>query len=107
MKLTRSIASTPKGRRGCIYDMHGSLCQWCEDWYGDYPNGDSTDARGAKTGTQRIVRGGSWYECAVMCRAAAGRLSVQQRNRVLVAVLRNSPWSAIMAEGQLAIEVEF
>ncbi len=53
-----------------LHDMHGNLWQWCEDWYGDYPDGDITDPTGTETGTRRVLRGGSWFDLARGCRAA-------------------------------------
>jgi len=42
-----------------LYDMHGDVCEWCSDWYGDYPSGDATDPHGPDYGTSRVLRGGS------------------------------------------------
>jgi formylglycine-generating enzyme required for sulfatase activity len=53
-----------------LYDMHGNLAQWCEDWYGDYPDTDATDPHGPGTGEQRVLRGGSWDNTALSCRSA-------------------------------------
>jgi formylglycine-generating enzyme required for sulfatase activity len=43
-----------------LYDLHGNVYQWCQDWYGDYPNSEVTDPQGPKTGKGRVVRGGVW-----------------------------------------------
>ncbi len=53
-----------------IYDMHGNVSEWCQDWYGDYPAESVSDPAGSDTGTERVVRGGSWIDDAGSLRAA-------------------------------------
>jgi formylglycine-generating enzyme required for sulfatase activity len=53
-----------------LYDMAGNVFEWCADWIGTYPGGSVTDPQGAPTGTERILRGGSWFNSGQFCRSA-------------------------------------
>ncbi|MDF1845304.1 MAG: SUMF1/EgtB/PvdO family nonheme iron enzyme [Rubripirellula sp.] len=52
-----------------LSDLHGNVWEWCQDWYGDYPDGSVTNPIGA-SGASRVLRGGSWAFTAVDCRSA-------------------------------------
>ncbi len=56
-----------------LYDTHGSLWEWCSDYYDDYwyeksflPN----DPTGPGKGSARVLRGGYYGSTAVECRSA-------------------------------------
>jgi formylglycine-generating enzyme required for sulfatase activity len=53
-----------------LSDMHGNVCQWCADHYGDYPAGRATDPAGPGAGADRVIRGGSWTNHGAVCREA-------------------------------------
>ena len=43
-----------------LYDMHGNVKEWTSDWHGDSYPASSEDPDGALSGTDRVMRGGSW-----------------------------------------------
>lgn len=53
-----------------LYDMQGNVWEMVDGWYGAYPEEAVTDPQGPATGTQRMLRGGSWYFYVRSCRLA-------------------------------------
>ena len=74
----------PVGKRRAnalgLHDMSGNVSEWCFDRYNDNPasndaayeqGGIVTDPQGAASGTNRVLRGGSWYSGAGFCTVGA------------------------------------
>lgn len=67
-----------------IYNVDGNVAEWCWDWYefNYYSNSPQAAPHGPDYGSNRVVRGGFWYETAGGCRTA-------RRNRDLPAEAYN------------------
>jgi len=90
LKRTCAVGSYPANAFG-LYDMHGNVWEWCEDWYADNA-GDATDPKGPDSGIGRVLRGGSWHFFALHARAAyRSRLTPDFRNYFIGFRLARTP----------------
>ena len=68
---SHKVKTKPKANSLGIYDMSGNVFEFCWDWFGSIS--PSTEATGSATGTNRVIRGGSFTswnneECTVSYR---------------------------------------
>jgi formylglycine-generating enzyme required for sulfatase activity len=54
-----------------LYDMHGSVLEWCADWTETYKAEAAIDPQGSAQGALRVARGGCWDLDPVHCRSAS------------------------------------
>ena len=52
-----------------LYDMSGNVWEWCSDWYHDdyFQIAESKNPQGPDYGTEKVVRGGSWFSNETFC----------------------------------------
>lgn len=53
-----------------LFDMHGNVWEWCNDWYGSYSSSGVTNPTGPSAGSYRVLRGGGWSYIAASCGSA-------------------------------------
>ncbi|NQT37191.1 MAG: SUMF1/EgtB/PvdO family nonheme iron enzyme, partial [Planctomycetes bacterium] len=55
-----------------LYDMHGNVREWCQDWHGKdyYEKSPTDDPTGPMSGSYHVSRGGTWLNYPRSCRSA-------------------------------------
>jgi len=61
--------ATKKPNPWGLFDMHGNVWEWCEDWHEDSLSGGN-DPKGPCAGSGRVLRGGYWSSDVSNCRSA-------------------------------------
>src|SRR5262249_9354512 len=78
LKRTAEAGSSGKPNDFGLYDRQGNVAEWCADWYGPYDPKQKTDPKGPASGTRPVVRGGSWMDRGIACRAADRNASADE-----------------------------
>lgn len=53
-----------------VFDMHGNVSEWCQDFYGDYARDAVIDPTGPSSGDKRTLRGGGWFQVSMWARSS-------------------------------------
>ncbi len=55
-----------------LYDMHGNVAEWCNDFYSEsyYKQSPDRDPKGLVEGEEKVLRGGAWNLSADSCRSS-------------------------------------
>ena len=53
-----------------VYDIHGNVWEWVQDWRGGYQAGTTSDPTGPGVASLRVLRGGCWIFYGGNCRSA-------------------------------------
>ncbi|HNQ44332.1 MAG TPA: SUMF1/EgtB/PvdO family nonheme iron enzyme, partial [Candidatus Cloacimonadota bacterium] len=67
---SRPVASKAPNALG-LHDMSGNVFEWVWNWYAPYTYNVSSVHRGPAHGTDKVIRGGSWYHSANAMRTTA------------------------------------
>jgi formylglycine-generating enzyme required for sulfatase activity len=68
---TLKVRSLPANDWG-VLEMHGNVWEWCSDWHAEYDADDRVvDPKGPRSGSERVLRGGSWIFAGAFARCAS------------------------------------
>jgi len=71
LRRTEAVGSYKPNRFG-LFDMHGNVFEWCEDFHHDdyYGRSPAVDPTGPSESVCRVLRGGSWNFPSRFCRSS-------------------------------------
>jgi formylglycine-generating enzyme required for sulfatase activity len=73
-EFTAPVGSFENGKSPFgVHDLAGNAAEWCLDWYGSgyYKKSSLKNPKGPPTGSERVVRGGSWRGFAGVIRSSS------------------------------------
>ncbi len=83
-----------------LFDVHGNVWEWVQDWwdpnyYGEFRDQPALDPKGPPfAGSQRVIRGGDWYNMPSDCRASRRRAADPSPREHLVGFRPSLPVAA-------------
>ncbi|MBT4482400.1 MAG: formylglycine-generating enzyme family protein [Candidatus Latescibacteria bacterium] len=75
-EMTHAVGQKEPNAWG-LYDMHGNVWEWCNDWFDSdyYSSSPDINPTGPDSGSRRVLRGGCWHHYFIHCRSAYRSLS--------------------------------
>ena len=64
---TTHVGGQKEPNKWGLYDMHGNVWEFCNDWIGPYSSESVSDPTGPSSGLIQVSRGGSWQDNANRC----------------------------------------
>ncbi len=99
---TAPVGSFPVGNSWAgLEDLGGNVSEWVSDWYGKYDIVPLVDPTGPDSGTEKMIKGCSWYSPSVYCRGAT-RGSVDPDTRLDYLGFRCAASSLPVIDGALS-----